>query len=114
VFSQGLNLLLFAGRRFEQGSEQGGGQGGLTRVTLAGATDTGKAPGPSISEPACLPVCLSSLLGTSLATLHSTPVTPVTPFHSLDGDGTPHAPCPQTCGQRHFGIYRLNCDFGDH
>jgi hypothetical protein len=45
VVGQGLNLLLFAGRRFGQrggqGDRQGGGQGGLARATLAGATDTG-------------------------------------------------------------------------
>jgi hypothetical protein len=86
------------------------GRSGLKSIIIRRTAIWAERRAPAfLSLPSCLLACLplSSLLGTSLATLHSTPP------HSLAGDGTPHAPCPQTCGQRHFGIHRLNCDFCD-
>jgi hypothetical protein len=88
----------------------GGRAGGLARGTLANATDIGKPPAPaflSLPASAFLPVCLSSAW--HFLWQHSSDSTPL--LHSLDG--TPRAPCPQTCGQRHFGVHRLNCDFCD-
>lgn len=122
VVGQGLNLLLFAERRFGQRGGQGDGQGGGQEAWLGGrlqAPLTLGSPRPqhfcACLEPSCLPACLPACLSVVSAwhcsgntPLHSTP-----PHYSLDGDGTPHAPCPQTCGQRHFGIHRLNCDFCD-